>query len=358
MELQKEITSQESQPTTLELDFGGAYVAGAMTVGRYFELWLSVFVQPNRSFSTHRQYRQVWNCYLSPVLNAARLSDLTAFECQAALNALHPKVSARTVELARTVLVKALDDAVKQGLLSVNPAKATFRPKVRPPRLRALSPQECGLLLTHLEEDVHDSVIKFLLGTGLRISEALGAKWEDLNNDQTALRVERRLEWLPNGKWRYGLLKTKKSRRLVPVSPLAGEVLKTLVETAANRQGLLFFGSTGNPLWPRNVQRALDAALRRAKLPHVSLHDLRRSFASTLAASGTPVHVLQALLGHESVTTTLNHYANHFQEDLELAVKGLSFGRNEAKISVESRYIALLSEYLGAMYKIGLGLAK
>jgi len=296
-----------------------------MTVGRYFELWLLVFVKPNRSFATHRQYEQVWRNYLKPILEECILAELTAFECQAALNSLLDRVSPRTVELVRTILVKALSDAMRQGLLSINPAKATFRPKVRPPRLRALRPEECKRLLDHLEDDMHDQVLKFLLGTGLRISEALGTTWDCIDPERKLLKVESRLQWLPEGKWHLTHLKSRKSQRTVPLGTAAKEVLETLDSSRSKRKGLIFISSANTPLWPRNVQRALDLALKRAKMEHISLHDLRRSFASTLAAGGTPVHILQALLGHENVNTTLSHYAASFEEDLHRAVWNLSY---------------------------------
>lgn len=285
-------------------------------MSEFFADWLEVFVRPNRSYSTHRQYSQVWRNYLAPSLGNLPLGSLSSIECQKALNALQGRLSPRSVELSRTVLVKALSDAVRQGLVASNPAQPTFRPKVPPPRLRALRPDECRRLAANLGTDVHSAIVLFLLGSGLRISEALGLKWDDLEPGWRAMAVERRLEWLKGGAWRLAPLKTRKSRRRVPVSPLALQAL----HLAPGGGEFVFCGAQGRPLWPRNIQRSLDAALERAGLPHYSLHDLRRTFATTLARSGTPVHLVQAVMGHESVATTLGHYTSPFEEDVEAAV--------------------------------------
>jgi integrase len=165
----------------------------------------------------------------------------------------------------------------------------------------------------------------------LRISEALGLADDDAGD---ALNVRRNLEF--NGDaWGFAPLKTRRSARVIPISDQAAEALRKWREVRRsdvlraggdyNANGLLFAARNGEPLHPRNVQRAFDAILSAAGLRHYGLHALRRAFGSTLAAQNVPIHVVAALMGHTDIKTTLTFYATPFAEDSAKAVASLRF---------------------------------
>lgn len=169
-------------------------------------------------------------------------------------------------------------------------------------------------------------LLAFLVATGLRISEALALTPADVVGG--VVLVQRRLQSRDEI---AAPLKTARSRRAVPIHHVARRALDLqLLALAADRaqrayqdRGLLFPAESGLAAVPRNVQRALDAHLDALSLGHYSLHDLRRTFGTMLARERTPANVLQALMGHESISTTLAHYSSVFDGDAQAAVAGL-----------------------------------
>jgi integrase len=81
-------------------------------------------------------------------------------------------------------------------------------------------------------------------------------------------------------------------------------------------EDLVFTSRTGNPILPRNVNRALEAVLRRAGLPQLRFHDLRHSHATLLLKEGVNPRVVQERLGHSTVAMTLGTYS-HVLPDLQ-----------------------------------------
>jgi integrase len=81
-------------------------------------------------------------------------------------------------------------------------------------------------------------------------------------------------------------------------------------------EDLVFTSRTGKPILPRNVNRALEAVLRRAGLPQLRFHDLRHSHATLLLKKGVNLRVVQERLGHSTVAMTLGTYS-HVLPDLQ-----------------------------------------
>jgi integrase len=332
------------------------------TLAGFLDSWLINFIKPSKAYKTHRQYEQVVRNYITPAIGNEKLNLVTAMQVQAMLNGLGKRgLSSRTVDLTRTVLRKALNDARKQQLILNNPVEATEKPKAGPLKKRALNDEEIVALTQELlryEElktrpgewrAVHryGPMIGFLLSTGLRISEGMAVRWQDVLQagsfcNVKAIRIEWGLEWRQpervNGKrpegvsstWSFVGVKTQRSRRVVPLIPQAEQMLerqreiqKADSERAAGYRedhDLIFTTETGAPVIERNIQRALDIALENIGLGHFSLHDLRRSFGTQLARNKVPVHILQSLMGHESSTTTMKHYVTSFAGDMADAV--------------------------------------
>ncbi len=159
-----------------------------------------------------------------------------------------------------------------------------------------------------------------LLGTaGLRLGEASGLKWEDLDLAAGKLTVRRALQ-RQRGK---GLVlvepKTPRSRRTIHLADCAVEALRRhrarqaearlAAGPAWQEEGLVFSTLIGGPLDPARVNEAFHRALDRAELPRHRVHDLRHSAASILLALGTPVHDVAAPWALQA-SVTLNVYAH------------------------------------------------
>jgi integrase len=168
--------------------------------------------------------------------------------------------------------------AIEDGHIKVNPWK-----KVKAPedvaRTRVLTLDEEAKLRSVLRAD-YDRLLTVILGTGAREAEVLGLKPEHIRSG---------LVWLTG---KFG-----KTRRV----PLRHDVRQAL---EAQRQG--------NAYWtqdPSTLRQTLAEACERAGIPHTTIHDLRRTFASRCAASGkVPPKMLQEWMGHSSIEVTMKHY--------------------------------------------------
>jgi integrase len=183
--------------------------------------------------------------------------------------------------------------------------------------------------LTAAESHRLSALFSVALACGLRLGEATGLRWEDVDLTTGEMRIRQQLQCV--GK-RLVLqeLKTDKSRRTLalPEVCLAGlrahrtqqlqERLKagpSWVDTGlvftiyAPREGK----STGTALHPRNVLRTLHTILKAAKLPRVRFHDLRHSAASLLIAKGVELVEVSMLLGHSEIRVTSDLYS-HLQK--------------------------------------------
>jgi integrase len=157
--------------------------------------------------------------------------------------------------------------------------------------------------------------------TGMRRGELLGLKWDDVDLDSYTVRVRRTLTRKGTG-YVLGEPKTKKSRRTVKLTPRAVSALRShrrrqLEEKLAaghyEDSGLVFAGIGGGLINPSNLRnRSFAPLLERAGLGdrQITFHDLRHTCASLLFRKNLHPKFVQELLGHASVSITLDTYSH------------------------------------------------
>ena len=230
-------------------------------------------------------------------------------------------VSAKTVRNYHTLLSSTLAAAVEAKHISENPAYRTRLTKGQKREAVFLSPAEFNTLL-HFIPEKHKRVVLFLVGTGTRWGEATAVTWGDLTTtvDPVTVRISKAWKRSANGAPTLGVPKTARGRRTISLFP---SLVKALGKPGAADE-LMFANESGGHLWhgiftQRVWKRALAAAqdaekCRDAGLPVLTqkptIHDLRHTHASWLIAAGTPLPYVQARLGHESITTTVNVYGH------------------------------------------------
>jgi len=159
-----------------------------------------------------------------------------------------------------------------------------------------------------------------LASTGMRIGEALGLTWEDVDLDERTLRVRRAIQ-RQKGK---GLVmiepKTAKGRRTVALTPTATRALRVhrsrqlehrlRIGNMWEEHNLIFPSEVGRPLDPNNVYHRFQRTLLSIGLPKMRLHDLRHTAATLMMAEGIPPRVVQEMLGHANIRITLDTYSH------------------------------------------------
>jgi len=148
-----------------------------------------------------------------------------------------------------------------------------------------------------------------LLGTtGLRIGEALGLKWSDVDLVAGRVQVRRALQRQRGRGLVFVEPKSVTSRRCVELPQLAIRVLEQQGPWAKGE--LVFPNREGEPTESSTVSDALEVALDRAGLPRIRVHDLRHTTATVLLEAGVHPKLVQHLLGHSTVALTLNTYSH------------------------------------------------
>lgn len=228
-------------------------------------------------------------------------------------------VSAKTVRNYHALLSAIFKAAVTAGHRTDNPAyKVRVSRGVKRENV-FLSPAEFSTIL-HFIPERHQRFILFLAGTGCRWGEATALTWGDVvDGTPPTVRITRAWKKSKGGPL-LSYPKTSRSRRSVSLFPDLVAVMGAWHRADAfvfpnQTGGHLWHGSFNSRVWTPAVAKAMDAdTCRAAGLEPITrrptLHDLRHSHASWLISRGIPLPYIQARLGHESITTTVNVYGH------------------------------------------------
>ncbi len=253
-----------------------------------------------------------------------------------------------TILTALSIVRRVLNLAVRDGLVQRNPANGIGRLIARVARSEAtevaqVNPwtrEEAETLLRVAEE--HEPrfapLLRFLLSTGARRSEALGLRWEDVNFDRGRITIRRALT--------KGIPVTPKSGkgRTIAMPPtLASALFDLLAErrVEALHRGWpevpasVFCSETGTPLDERNLSRSWYRVRRRAQKAGVrplKLHTARHTFASLALNAGRSIRWVAEQLGHSNPELTLRVYAHALPvEEQDLAFADFGGAKSGAK---------------------------
>jgi integrase len=281
------------------------------------EKWEPV-VLPTVKYSTRKHYGYALNNHLLPAFGDAQLRHIDRETVQNLLGAkLKQGLAWKTVKHLRTVLGTVLGAAEAWEYIESNPVRKTRMPRRGPePEGAAVSPDQIQGLLASLPEPSH-SLAWLLVLTGLRIGELLALRWRDVDLNAGLLHVRRTVY-----EGHFDEPKSKRSRRTVPLTPKAVEILSTRKRDGVLPDALVFSSGAGTPLDRHNLfNRQLQPASEKLKLERVGWHWLRHAHATLLDAVGTPLGTVQALLGHSSPEITREIYLHSIPADARNAVE-------------------------------------
>jgi integrase len=229
----------------------------------------------------------------------------------------------RTVQYAHAILRAALNKAVKWGLVARNVATLVDTPGLSQQEMQFLAPEEARQFLEAIRGDRLEALYTVALAIGLRPGEALGLRWQDVHLDTGILTVQVALQRV-EGVAQLVELKTRRSRRSLTLPPFAVAALKAhrarqdeereFAGSMWEDRDLVFTTRRGRPLGPRNVIRSFRRMLKRAKLTHRRLYDLRHTCASLLLVQGVHPRVVMDILGHSQISLTMNTYSHVIPE--------------------------------------------
>jgi integrase len=305
------------------------------TVSSWMTAWReSSLAASDRKATTKSLYASLSKKHLEcHAIGAKRLDRLKPSDVETLIVELRTKgLADSTVRQIYTVLRQALDVAVRDGLLAINPVAKVKRPGVARQEAKYLSAADVARLLDAARTLRYYVAVVLMAATGLRRGEVCGLLWSDVDLDKGELVVRHTLSRV-DGELILTAPKTDRARRRVPlhagvVIALKGWRKQQLEERlAAGDQwtdtGAVFCTEFGTMVDPRNLLRTVELAAAKAKIEKVGAHTMRHSAAVAWLESGVHIKAAADLLGHSSIAITGDLYGHTSDETARAAIDGL-----------------------------------
>lgn len=277
---------------------------------------------PHVGPATLEEYRRDWRLRWEPHLGHLKLSRIRREDITAALGA--QTVADKTVENAWGTLAGMFKMAVIDGHLDKSPTlgvKLGTKTSHETVEHRYLSPAEILQVIADTS-DRYVPLVWTLAGTGMRWGEATALTVADVDLDGRTMRVNKAWKRDRVNGFYVGPPKTPKAKRTITLPSEVVDAVEELVVHRGRRE-LLFTNRNGDPVKHQPFYREhwTKACTQNIAEPRPRIHDLRHSHVAILLAQGVGLPVIQARLGHEKITTTIDTYG-HLIPDLHIAAAG------------------------------------
>lgn len=294
-----------------------------ITFGNLFKDWIFNFKKIEVSDNTFGEYETAYRLRILPYnISNKRVNQITLNDLQMYFNELQEKFSTNTIKKAYIQIHSCFKFAIIQGILNKNPCLGvTLQKEKKKEKYNVFSKQEQELILNTLnKKDIVDCLIYFTFFTGLRLGEVLALKWTDVKDKM--LSVERQYNrtvrttdiGVSKLSYEFKDLKTKNSKREIPIPNKALAILEGIP-----KQYELIFSDEGNPIERKRPQRRMTALCKKLNLEHRSFHSIRHSYATRLFESDVAIKIVQSLMGHSDMATTMDIYT-HVMKDKKLEI--------------------------------------
>ncbi|MFC1964752.1 tyrosine-type recombinase/integrase [Chloroflexota bacterium] len=317
----KKETEKKLSELLHQIDSGVFTKPSKSTLASYLTQWLNDIRLSNLAQRTTEGYESIVRCHLIPSLGQLYLTQLKPGHLQRLYsNKSAGGFSNRTIHYIHVTIHKALQDAVRLGILARNVADAVKPPKVQRQEIRTMNEHDIHIFLEFAKSTLYYAIFYTAIFTGMRRSELLALRWSDVDLILCQLSVTRALHQLHDGSLVFRQPKTAKGRRLISLSPSTAIVLSEHREQqerlrqnlglALSEDDLVFCHTDGKPLLPNSVSHAWTKLANRTGLQGIRLHDARHTHASLMLKQGVHPKIVQERLGHASIQITLDTYSH------------------------------------------------
>lgn len=325
-----------------------------MTVDAWFQYWTENLIcdlAPN----TLRNYRERYKHNIQPVIGRMQISNVKPMHCKAVLNRMEKTYAGSTIRQAYIAMGTMFRAAVMNDIIGKHPMNGVrFTKPVRAANdFKFLTVEEQEKFLAVAERSHNRRQYILLLETGLRTSEMIGLTWDSIDWERHTLTIDKTLEYRhKQGYWRAGPPKSEKSYRTIPLTTRAYEVLKECYEEREQRKeselmkqvleyndrrtgerkllamhDLVFVNyRTGEPAKNSSYDTHLYKLCDEAGIRRFCMHALRHTYATRAIERGVQPKVLQQLLGHSSIRTTMDRYVGVTDDSMLRAVQQFEAG--------------------------------
>ena len=329
-QIEKEL---QRQAVLFEEAVAHGYKTTAVKFQEFAEEWFEEYAKLNLRSTTYERMRQLTH-RVYPAIGHLRMDKITARQLQGFVNSLAKEganektgkpLAPKTIRHNLSFISDVFSYAVKMDLLSDNPCRKVTIPKGEVKEKQIYSQEEMALLLTRISgEPTKYRAFFFLIAySGFRRSEMLGLEWKDIDFENNIITVKRTSNYTAERGIYTDTTKTKRSQRVLKISPYIMGILKELKDEQdeeALRLGdkwvdsdRLFVKWNGEPMNNQTPYGWLKEFCEKNELPFYGIHSFRHFAASALISAGLDVTTVSGALGHCNSGTTLNVYSHMFQ---------------------------------------------
>lgn len=301
-------------------------VRSEMPFGDWLTYWYENHSKPKIRPTTQETYESRIRLHIIPEIGDIPLNKLTQNDLQQFYGRLKKSgrkrftdkygegLSDRMVRMCHATCRSALEKAVQDGLIRVNPAIGCKLPPARKGEMNLLSRESMQKLLIQAKEEKYYELFLLEFATGLRLGKLTALQWEDLNLTTGELRISEQAVVIGS----EVVVTEPRTKAAVRTLLLPPKVLEVFREYRNRNPSRWLFPSPkkeDSPLLPSVVRQRLHRLLDHAGCERVRFHDLRHTFATNALAHGMDIKTLSTILGHVSAATTLNTYS-HITEEM------------------------------------------
>lgn len=308
---------------------GNVINATPLKVGDWMRQWLDNYL-PNIEATTRDGYEEKLRNYILPGLGHIQLKMLRADHVQCWINDLSRRgLSPKTIRNAFNNLNAAMKRAVILRMLPFNPCDGVVLPKLVKPKTEVYNQKQARQVLAAAEGTDIYLLVLLGLSVGFRRGELAALRWESVNFEQSTIRICDNRVHASTGVVQKAP-KSEAGNRTIRVGTeviSALKAAKAAYDKAAQEPGFHDLGyvickADGTPYHPDSLTQKWERFTARHGLPHIKLHGLRHTNATSLIGAGVNEKVVCERLGHADVSTTLRSYTHVLPTmDADAAVK-------------------------------------
>lgn len=359
-----ELREKEAKLMKDQLDGLDLYVAGKASVNDTFDRYMST--KYNLRESTKSSYLYTYDHYVRDTFGKRRIADIKYSDVLQFYYYLlnEVKISLGTLDTVHCLLHPTFQLAVRDEIIRNNPTDGVMKEisresgKNRGIRHALTVEQQRAFMEYIANHPIYYHwwpMFTVLLGTGCRIGEALGLRWQDLDYDKRTISINHSLSYYQKPESNKSVLRISKPKteagiRTIPMLDIVKDAFEMLYEEQLENgfneseidgmSGFIFcnrFGTVPNPQTVNHTIKRIansynaDEVVRAKKerrdpiiLPNFSCHHLRHTFCTRLCENETNLKVIQSIMGHRNIETTMDIYAEATEEKKQESFENLA----------------------------------